>query len=138
MVAFIDDHRKAYGVEPICRVLPIAPSTYFRHTLLDRDPTRRSPRAQQDAVFRALIRRIWTENYQVYGPRTSGNKCAARVFVSRGVGSVACGGRAASSARSAAARGRSRRSRSPKPIDRETSLIEISARHGQISGGSPI
>jgi hypothetical protein len=29
MVRFIDDHRNMYGVEPICRVLPIAPSTYF-------------------------------------------------------------------------------------------------------------
>jgi hypothetical protein len=28
MIAFIDEHRDAYGVEPICRVLPIAPSTY--------------------------------------------------------------------------------------------------------------
>jgi putative transposase len=68
-VAFIDQHRHMYGVEPICRVLPIAPSTYFRHKLLDRDPTRRSTRAQQDEVLRAIIRRIWTENHQVYGPR---------------------------------------------------------------------
>src|SRR5713101_4895501 len=69
MVAFIDDHRKAYGVEPICRVLPIAPSTYFRHKAEQRDPTRRSARAQRDDVLRAIIRRIWNENQQVYGPR---------------------------------------------------------------------
>ena len=69
MVAFIDDHRKTYGVEPICRVLPIAPSTYFRHKAEQRDPTRRSTRAQRDAVLRAIIRRIWTEHHQVYGPR---------------------------------------------------------------------
>jgi putative transposase len=69
MVAFIDDHRNAYGVEPICRVLPIAPSTYFRHKAEQRDPTTRSARAQRDAVLRAIIRRIWTENHQVYGPR---------------------------------------------------------------------
>src|SRR5713226_7517136 len=69
MVAFIDDHRKAYGVEPICRVLPIAPSTYFRHKAEHRDPTRRSARAQRDDVLRAIIRRIWNENQQVYGPR---------------------------------------------------------------------
>src|SRR2546428_11520400 len=69
MVRFIDDHRQPYGVEPICRVLPIAPSTYFRRKAEERDPTRRSARAQQDAVLRAIIRRIWTENHQVYGPR---------------------------------------------------------------------
>jgi len=69
MVAFIDDHRKTYGVEPICRVLPIAPSTYFRHNAEQRDPTRRSARAQRDAILRAIIRRIWDQNHQVYGPR---------------------------------------------------------------------
>jgi transposase InsO family protein len=69
MVAFIDDHRKTYGVEPICRVLPIAPSTYFRHKAEQRDPTRRSARAQRDDELRAIIRRIWTEHHQVYGPR---------------------------------------------------------------------
>jgi putative transposase len=69
MVTFIDDHRTMYGVEPICRVLPIAPSTYFRYKAEQRDPTRRSARAQRDEVLRAIIRRIWTENHQVYGPR---------------------------------------------------------------------
>ena len=68
-VAFINQHRSAYGVEPICRVLPIAPSTYFRHQLLARDPTRRSARAQRDEVLRTIIRRIWTEHHEVYGPR---------------------------------------------------------------------
>ena len=69
MVAFIDDHRKTYGVEPICGVLPIAPSTYFRHKAHQADPTRRSARAQRDDELRAIIRRIWTEHHQVYGPR---------------------------------------------------------------------
>jgi putative transposase len=69
MVAFIDDLRATYGVEPICRVLPIAPSTYFRHKLLARDPSRRSARAISDDVLRAIIRRIWEENQRVYGPR---------------------------------------------------------------------
>jgi putative transposase len=69
MVAFIDQHREAYGVEPICRVLPIAPSTYFRRKAEHRDPTRRSARAQHDEVLRAIIRRIWDEHHQVYGPR---------------------------------------------------------------------
>jgi transposase InsO family protein len=69
MVAFIDDHRKTYGVEPICRVLPIAPSTYFRHKAAQRDPRKRSARAQHDEVLRAIIRRIWDANHRVYGPR---------------------------------------------------------------------
>ena len=69
MVAFIDDHRERFGVEPICAVLPIAPSTYFRHKVEQRDPTRRSTRAQRDAVLRAIIRRIYEEHHFVYGPR---------------------------------------------------------------------
>jgi putative transposase len=69
MVAFIDDHRERFGVEPICAVLPIAPSTYFRHKAEQRDPTRRSTRAQHDDVLRAIIRRIYAENRSVYGPR---------------------------------------------------------------------
>jgi putative transposase len=68
-IAFIDQHRATYGVEPICSVLPIAPSTYFRHKLLERDPSRRSVRAVGDEVLRAIIRRIWDENHRVYGPR---------------------------------------------------------------------
>jgi len=69
MVAFIDDHREQFGVEPICDVLPIAPSTYFRRKAEPRDPTRRSTRMQRDDVLRAIIRRIWNEHHQVYGPR---------------------------------------------------------------------
>ena len=69
MVAFIDDHRKAFGVESICQVLPIAPSTYFRHKAAQRDPSQRSARALRDEVLRAIIRRIWEENHRVYGPR---------------------------------------------------------------------
>jgi len=68
-VAFIDQHRTTYGVEPICRVLPIAPSTYFRHKTHQADPTRRSARAQRDDELRAIIRRISTEHFHVYGPR---------------------------------------------------------------------
>src|SRR3984893_11154322 len=69
MVAFIDDHRKTYGVEPICRVLPIAPSTYYRRKAEQRDPRKCSARAQHDEVLKAIIRRIWEENHRVYGPR---------------------------------------------------------------------
>jgi putative transposase len=67
MIAFIDDHRDAYGVEPICRVLPIAPSTYHAHDARRVDPSRAPARAQRDAVLCAQIRRVWEENFQVYG-----------------------------------------------------------------------
>jgi transposase InsO family protein len=69
MVTFIDQQRSAYGVEPICDVLPIAPSTYFRCKVQQRDPSQRSTRAQRDAVLKAIIQRIWTEQHQVYGSR---------------------------------------------------------------------
>jgi transposase InsO family protein len=69
MVTFIDQHRATYGVEPICDVLPIAPSTYFRRKAEQRDPARRSARALRDDVLRAIIRRIYEENHRVYGPR---------------------------------------------------------------------
>jgi hypothetical protein len=69
MVAFIDAHRGVHGVESICALLPIAPSTYFRRKAEQRDPTKRSARAQHDDVLQAIIRRIWNENQQVYGPR---------------------------------------------------------------------
>jgi transposase InsO family protein len=69
MVAFIDDHRAQFGVEPICRELPIAPSTYVKRKAEERDPQRRSRRAPQDAILRAIIERIWNEHHQVYGPR---------------------------------------------------------------------
>ena len=69
MVRFIDQHRESYGVEPICAVLPIAPSTYFRHQAHQRAPATRSARARRDDELRAAIQRIWDENDQVYGPR---------------------------------------------------------------------
>ena len=69
MVTFIDQHKDTYGVEPICRVLPIAPSTYFRRKAEEQDPTKRSLRAQRDDVLRAIIRRIYQEHHSVYGPR---------------------------------------------------------------------
>lgn len=69
MVRFIDQHRDPYGVEPICTVLPIAPSTYFRQKALEQDPTKRSARAHDDDELRTAIRRVWDEHEQVYGPR---------------------------------------------------------------------
>jgi len=69
MVAFIDDQRAAYGVESICRVLPIAPATYYSHRMQRRDPSRRSARAQRDEDLRAAIQRVYDAHFQVYGPR---------------------------------------------------------------------
>jgi putative transposase len=69
MVTFIDQHRDVYGVEPICAVLPIAPSTYFLRKAPQHEATKRSARTQRDAELRAAIQRVWDENDQVYGPR---------------------------------------------------------------------
>ncbi len=69
MIAFIDDHRGAYGVEPICKVLPIAPSTYFDHRAKQADPARLSARARRDAALRPTINRVFTDNLKVYGAR---------------------------------------------------------------------
>ena len=67
MIAFID-HR-VYGVEPICRVLPIAPSTYHAHVARRADPGTLSRRAKRDEVLKSEIRRVFEENFQVYGVR---------------------------------------------------------------------
>ena len=66
---FIDDHRDEYGVESICRVLPIAPSTYYEHKAREADPSRLPARARRDAVLGAEIDRVWHENRRVYGAR---------------------------------------------------------------------
>jgi putative transposase len=59
MIPFIDDHRKQYGVEPICRVLPIAPSTYHEHAAQRRDPERMSGRGKRDEVRVYGVRKVW-------------------------------------------------------------------------------
>ena len=69
MVQFIADHRAVFGVEPICAVLPIAPSTYRRHRHQRTHPTRRSTRAQRDDQLRVEIQRVYDAHQQVYGPR---------------------------------------------------------------------
>ena len=69
MVAFIDAHRGEYGVEPICAVLPIAPSMYYEHKARARDPERQPARAQRDADLCEHIGRVWREHREVYGVR---------------------------------------------------------------------
>jgi transposase InsO family protein len=69
MIAFIDDHREAHGVEPICKVLPIAPSTYHDHFAKRADPEKLSARAKRDGDLRPEIERVFAENFEVYGAR---------------------------------------------------------------------
>jgi putative transposase len=69
MRPFIDDHRGVYGVEPICKVLPIAPSTYYLHAARRADPAKVPARVQRDERLCADIQRVWDENRRVYGVR---------------------------------------------------------------------
>ena len=69
MVSFIDEYRTAYGVEPICALLPIAPSTYYHHKACEADPDRRSARAKRDEQLGIEVQRVWEENFRVYGAR---------------------------------------------------------------------
>ena len=69
MITFIDDHRDDYGVEPICAVLPIAPSTYYAAKAREADPALRSARSQSDEALRPEIQRVWDENRHVYGAK---------------------------------------------------------------------
>jgi transposase InsO family protein len=69
MIAFVDEHRDAYGVEPICETIEIAPATYYEHKHRQREPERRSVRAKRDEALRPEIRRVFDDNYRVYGVR---------------------------------------------------------------------
>lgn len=67
MRAFVDQHRDTYGVEPICKVLQIAPSGYRRHAVRQRNPALRCQRARRDDILIPQIERVWQVNLQVYG-----------------------------------------------------------------------
>lgn len=69
MVRFIDDHRDEHGVELICGMLSIAPSTYYAAMRLAREPGRASAPAQQDAWLKDEIKRIREANFKVYDAR---------------------------------------------------------------------
>ena len=69
MIGFIDEHRREYGVEPICRVLPIAPSTYYDHVARRRDRSRMSERAKRDEELKVEVKRVFDNNFGVYGVR---------------------------------------------------------------------
>ena len=67
MRSFIDQHRERFGVEPICTLLRVAPSAYWRHAARQRDPALLSTRARRDAFLIPHIQRVWQANFQVYG-----------------------------------------------------------------------
>ena len=69
MIAFIDDHRGVHGVEPICKVLPIAPSTYHDHLAKRADPARLPERVKRDTMLKPEVSRVFKANYEVYGAR---------------------------------------------------------------------
>jgi len=69
MISFIDEHRSVFGVEPICRLLPIAPSTYYENVARRLDVDRLSVRARSDIGLKIEIRRVFNENFQAYGVR---------------------------------------------------------------------
>lgn len=69
MTAFIDAHRDEYGVEPICRVLPIAPSSYRARVAQRNNPELLSDRAQEDQRLKPEVMRVFVENFGVYGVR---------------------------------------------------------------------
>ena len=69
MIAFIHDHKSMHGVEPICKVLPIAPSTYFDHRAKQSDPVKLSARVRRDAALRPTISHVFERNHKIYGAR---------------------------------------------------------------------
>jgi putative transposase len=89
MVRFINDHRDEYGIESICAVVPIAPSTYFRQRARQGDPTRRPARARRDDELRAAIQRVWDEHQQCMGRGRCGGNCGATASAWRGAPSSA-------------------------------------------------
>jgi putative transposase len=77
MMAFIDDHRAEYGVEPICKVLPIAPSTYYAHAGKRADPGSVGAREARRWRCSPEIQRVFAENFEVYGVGRSGGRWCA-------------------------------------------------------------
>lgn len=69
MIAFIEDHRNDFGVEPICRVLPIAPSTFYARAAVERRPDLASDRAKRDILDKADVKRVFDASRGRYGAR---------------------------------------------------------------------
>ncbi len=64
-VLFVDANRENYGDAPICRMLPIAPSTYYEQKAREKDPSRQPARAKRDVQLCGEIRRVRQENFDV-------------------------------------------------------------------------
>jgi transposase InsO family protein len=137
MVAFIDDHREEYGVEPICAVLPIALSTYYAHRARGADPRLRPAHARRDEALGPEIQRVSKEHFQVYGVRkvwcqlnreghTVARCTVARLMQNLGLRGVLCG-------RGFTVR---RRSRHTRPIARWTLYGATSRQSGRTGSGS--
>ena len=69
MIAFVKEHRDIWGVEPICWVLQISPSTFYAHLAVARDRDLASDRAKRDAELRPQMKQVWEDNRSVYGAR---------------------------------------------------------------------
>ena len=78
MIAFINDHREAYGIEPICKVLPIAPSTYHAHIAQRVDASKRSARAQRDAELKIEVQRSSRRTSASTACGRSGGSCGEK------------------------------------------------------------
>ncbi|SFK76095.1 HTH-like domain-containing protein [Nitrosomonas aestuarii] len=88
-VVFVDQHKKQYGVEPICRQLQIAPSNYYRYKARERDPERLVDRIKRDKALEYDIQRVWENNFKAYGANKIWRQllregiCVARCTVER-------------------------------------------------------
>src|SRR5262249_320974 len=69
MISFVDAYRDDHGVEPICKVLAIAPSTYHAHVARRAKPETAPARVKRDAMLSVEIKRVFNENFEVYGVR---------------------------------------------------------------------
>ena len=69
MIAFIEESREAHEVEPICKALQCAPSTYYDRRAIIRDPDRASARARSDAALNVKIDAAWEDNCMLYRAR---------------------------------------------------------------------
>lgn len=69
MTDFIEEHRETYGGEPMCKILQIAPSTYYERRAIARDPDLASARAKSDAALSVKIDAAWQDNRKLYGAR---------------------------------------------------------------------
>ncbi|MBK7493634.1 MAG: IS3 family transposase [Nitrosomonas sp.] len=85
MVTFVDSNKAEYGVEPICRQIQIAPSSYYEHKVRERDPDRLPDRIKRDMRLELDIQRVWKDNFRVYGARK-----VWRQLLREGIGVARC------------------------------------------------